>query len=98
MKQVLVARRKGRIPGAFLGTLFLGPAGFLAGGLLGTRTEITLEEKPTLQERAVLTKAQRAARPPSRLGKYIGFFFLLIMVVVPLIGGVITLISNILGL
>jgi hypothetical protein len=97
MKQVLVARRKGRIPGAVLGSLFLGPVGFLAGGLLGTRTEITLEEKLTLQERAALAKAQRAARPPSRLGKYIGLFFLLVMVVVPLIGGAIELVSNALG-
>lgn len=97
MKQVLVARRKGRIPGAILGTLFLGPVGFLAGGLLGTRTEITLEEKPTLQERAALAKAQRATRPPSRLGKYIGLFFLVLLVVIPLIEGAIALVLKFFG-
>jgi hypothetical protein len=98
MKQVLVARRKGRVPGAIVGAALLGPLGFLAGGALGTRTEITLEEKPTLQDKIAAAKAEDAARPPSTTGKYFGLFCLFLFVIFPIVAGALAAILKLLGL
>jgi hypothetical protein len=67
MKQVLVSRRKGRLLGATVGGLVLGPVGVALGLGLGTRTETTIEERKGYIERAQERQQWREAHNAAKL-------------------------------
>lgn len=63
-KKVMVSKRKGRIGGAVLGTVLLGPLGLGLGALIGTRTEHHEVEpkEPGWFEKAKAKEAERIAQ------------------------------------
>lgn len=66
MNQIAVSRRKGRLLGATIGGLLLGPLGAVIGLGLGTRTETELEERKSAQERAEELRGRREAYDAGR--------------------------------
>lgn len=66
MDQIQVSRRKGRVAGATLGLVLLGPIGLAAGALLGTRTETQIEDRKSRQEQIEEYCQLRDARQKER--------------------------------
>ena len=84
-KKVMVSKRKGRIGGAALGGLLLGPLGLGLGALIGTRTEhYEADQKPTVWEDLREKERARLAaggKPVSSLGT--ALFVIAVMIGIP---------------
>jgi hypothetical protein len=69
-RRVLIAKKRGRLVGAAVGGLLLGPVGALAGAVLNSKTDYYEPEKPPLPLTLAETESKaKADLKLSRLGR-----------------------------